>query len=224
MPQRLGILGGTFDPVHFGHLRAAEEAWEAFGFDHLIFMPAADPPHKSNHIITLFKHRWSMLQMAAKDNPRFRLSDMEQTLSGKSYTVVTLNKLLESFSEETELYFLVGLDSFLELHTWWHYRELFQLTNFVVLRRPGFPEEEVENFLRQKVSARYEWDGKAGLYRHPDLFPVHHLQNTYLGISSTRIRQLLSEGRSIRYLVPDPVMRYIEEQKLYGTEPWGREY
>lgn len=215
MPQRLGILGGTFDPVHFGHLRTAEEALEAFGFDYLFFMPAADPPHKPNHGITLFKHRWRMLQIAVDDNPKFRLSDLEQTLSGKSYTVITLNKLLESFSEAPELYFLVGMDGFLELHTWWHYRELFQLTHFVVLRRPGFPEEKMENFLRQRVSALYKWDEEAGLYRHPDLFPIHCLKNTWFGISSTQIRQLLSEGRSIRYLVPYQVMRYIEDQKLY---------
>ena len=216
MPQRLGILGGTFDPVHFGHLRTAEEALEAYGFDNLIFMPAADPPHKSNHSITLFKDRWRMLQIAAEDNFRFQLSDLEQTLSGKSYTVITLSKLLESFSTDTELYFLVGMDSFLELHTWWHYRELFQLTHFVVLRRPGFPEEEMEDFLRQRVSDRYRWDEETGLYSHPDLLPIHYLRNTYLGISSTQIRQLLSEGRSIRYLVPQQVMRYIEEKKLYG--------
>ncbi|MDY0039284.1 MAG: nicotinate-nucleotide adenylyltransferase [Desulforhabdus sp.] len=218
MPQRLGIMGGTFDPVHFGHLRAAEEALEAFGFDHLIFMPAADPPHKSNHRITLFKHRWEMLQSAAEDNPRFRLSDLEQTLPGKSYTVVTLNKLLKSFPKKTELYFLVGLDSFLEMHTWWHYRELFQLARFVVLRRPGFLEEEMQDFLRQRVSSRYEWDEEAALYRHPDLFPIHLLANTYFGIASTQIRQLLSQGKSIRYLVPTQVMRYIEEKKLYSDQ------
>lgn len=215
MPQRLGILGGTFDPVHFGHLRTAQEALEAFKFDRMMFMPAADPPHKPNQQITLFAHRCKMLQIAVGDNNKFEVCDLEQRLSGKSYTVITLNRLLESSARDIELYFLVGMDSFLELDTWWHYRELFQLTRLVVLKRPGFPEEEMESLLRGKVSDGYRWDRKAGFYRHPWLLPVYCLRNTCLEISSTQIRRLLREGRSVRYLVPRGVLGYIEEQNIY---------
>ena len=216
MPQRVGILGGTFDPVHFGHLRTAEEALEALDLDSVLFVPAADPPHKSQQRITAFEHRWRMLQLAVQGNAGFRISDLEQRLAGKSYTVVTLSKLLEAHSGRAELYFLVGLDSFLELDTWWHYRELFQLARIVVLRRPGYSEEGVENFLQQKVSALYRWDRQAHLYRHPELRPTYYLETTCMGVSSTQIRQLLSQGRSIRYLVPQEVMSYIREKHLYG--------
>jgi nicotinate-nucleotide adenylyltransferase len=218
MSRRVGILGGTFDPVHFGHLRTAEEALEALDFDSLLFVPAADPPHKSQKKIAPFKHRWRMLQLAVQGNARFQISDLEQRLSGKSYTVVTLNKLLEAHPGKVELYFLVGMDSFLELDTWWHYRELFQLARMVVARRPGYPEEVVESFLQQKVSSLYAWDRRASVFKHPDFHPTYYLETTCMGISSTQIRQLLSKGRSIRYLVPQEIMSYIKEKQLYGSD------
>jgi len=218
MPRRWGILGGTFDPVHLGHLRIAEEASEALGFDCFLFVPAADPPHKPNKQITSFEHRWQMLEMALSNNPKFQLSDLEQKAFGKSYTVVTLTRLLETFSEETDLYFLVGMDSFLELDTWWHYRELFKLARIVVVQRPGYPEQKMEEFLRQKISADYKRDDETGVFTHPYLLPIHPMENTYMGISSTQIRRLVSEGRSIRYLVPDDVMSYIRKNNHYKAE------
>lgn len=215
MHRRLGIMGGTFDPVHFGHLRAAEEACEALDFQQFMFMPAADPPHKSGAAITPFAHRARMLQLATQDNPRFELSDLEQRRAGKSYTVITLNSLLQSVHKKTELYFLVGLDSFLELHTWWHYREIFQLAHIVVLRRPGYVEQEMENFLTQNVSNLYRLEHDTNVFRHPVLLPVHFIANTQFGISSTQIRQSVKQGNSIRYLTPYDVVEYIKQNGLY---------
>jgi len=216
MPQRLGIMGGTFDPVHLGHLRTAEEAIEDLDFDSLLFIPAADPPHKGDRRIIPFAHRWNMLDLAVQGNPRFRLSDVEQKMPGKSYTVNTLKHLLQSDCRGTEMYFLVGLDAFLELHTWWHYLELFRLARMVVVRRPGYREEETGTFLKQNISSGYEWDPDNGFFLHQDLHPVYFLKNTYLDISSTRIRRLRHERRSIRYLVPDGVMHYILTKNLYS--------
>lgn len=218
MSRRWGILGGTFDPVHLGHLRIAEEASEALDFDSFLFIPSADPPHKPNKQITSFEHRWQMLQMALSNNPRFQLSDLEQKLSGKSYTVVTLTKLLDFLAEKTDLYFLVGMDSFLELDTWWHYRELFSLARIMVVQRPGYAREKMEEFLLQKVSPDYKREEEAGVFTHPYLLPIHLMENTRMGISSTQIRRLVYEGRSIRYLVPDDVMSYIAENDFYRTE------
>lgn len=217
MCRRLGIMGGTFDPVHFGHLRAAEEACEALGFQRFMFMPAADPPHKSAGAITPFTHRARMLRIATQDNPRFELSDLEQRLTGKSYTVITLNSLLQRVEEKTEIYFMVGLDSFLELDTWWHYRDLFQLARIVVLRRPGYSESAMTKFLTQNVSDRYRLERGANVFRHPSLLPVHFLENTYFGISSTQIRQLVKQGGSIRYLTPSDVVEYIQQNGLYRS-------
>ncbi len=218
MPERIGILGGTFDPIHLGHLRIAEEAVELLDLDRLIFMPAASPPHKSGKSILDFQYRWRMIELSIASNVRFRLSDLERRLPGKSYTVITLRTLHEELAEGTELYFLVGLDAFMELDTWWHHEELFRLARLAVLRRPGFDEAQVGSFLTTKVSPLYMADKAADRYVHPELLPVYHLQNTHLGVSSTGIRQLASTGRSIRYLVVDEVMSYITEKKLYLPE------
>lgn len=219
MRQRIGLMGGTFDPVHIGHLRVAEEAVESLNLDVLYFIPAASPPHKGDKAILPFGHRRRMLELALQDHPRFEVSDIEQRLPGKSYTVVTLRKLLEGWSDRAELFFLVGLDAFLELNTWWHYRELFGLAHICVLRRPPYDEADIEAFLHARVSPDYRWDSRADAFIHPDLFPVHYVRNSHLEVSSTRIRQLAAGGRSIRYLVLPEVMSYIVQNKLY--EGWN---
>lgn len=218
MPLKVGIFGGTFDPVHIGHLRIAEEAREYLALDTLVFIPAASPPHKPGRRITSFGRRWEMLKLAVDGHPYFQISDLESRLPGKSYTVITLRRLHEEYREDADFYFLLGLDSFLELDTWWHFPQLFELARMVVLRRPGCDAGQLESFLREKVSLLYSWDDAAGLFRHPSLMPVYYLRNTRLGISSSRIRELLAQGRSIRYLVPDKVMRYIMDKNLYGSE------
>jgi nicotinate-nucleotide adenylyltransferase len=216
VPQRVGVMGGTFDPVHLGHLRVAEEAVEELQLDTLLFVPAAVPPHKSGKAILPFAHRWEMLRLATETHSRFMVSDIEQRLPGKSYTVLTLRKLSEAYGDAAQLFFIAGLDAFLEMDTWWHFHELFRLSHLVVLRRPGYHESEMLGFLRERVSSLYAYDGADACYRHPQLFPVHCLSNTWLDISSTRIRQLAKAGKSVRYLVPAKVMHYIEANRLYG--------
>mgnify|MGYP005843800531 CR=1 FL=1 len=224
MPKRIGILGGTFDPVHHGHLRAAEEALEALHLDRILFIPAASPPHKSRTAIQDLDQRMEMLRLAIGDHPRFELSDLEGRIPGKSYTVVTLRTLHGLLSQEgdMQLFLLVGMDAFLELNTWWHYRELFELSSLVVLRRPGHPEEALQDFLRVHVSPLYELVIGSDVFVHPELLPVHVVSNTYLGISSTRIRWLAARGKSIRYLVPREVLSYIARERLYESESVGR--
>ena len=209
-------MGGTFDPVHLGHLRVAEEAVETLQLDTLLFVPAAVPPHKSGQEILPFEHRRHMLQLATERHPGFKVSDIEQRLPGKSYTVVTLRKLAEAYAGAAQLFFIAGLDAFLEMDTWWHFHELFQLAHMVVLRRPGYNESEVLGFLRERVSSLYAFSTGDNCYRHPHLLPVHYLDNTWLEISSTRIRQLAREGKSIRYLVLGEIMHYIQAHQLYS--------
>jgi nicotinate-nucleotide adenylyltransferase len=216
VPQRLGIMGGTFDPVHLGHLRVAEEAVEELHLETLLFVPVAVPPHKSGSTILPFEHRWEMLRLATEHHPQFMISDIEQRLPGKSYTVITLRKLSETYAGAVQIFFIAGLDAFLEIDTWWHYQDLFRLCHLVVLRRPGYRESEMLGFLRERVSSLYTYDGAEACYRHPRLFPVHCLNNTWLDISSTRIRQLTRAGRSVRYLVPAEVLHYIQAKRLYG--------
>ncbi|MFZ2447102.1 MAG: nicotinate-nucleotide adenylyltransferase [Syntrophobacteraceae bacterium] len=220
MPKRLGIFGGTFDPVHLGHLRTAEEALESLDLDRVLFIPSADPPHKPGCEVLAFEHRWRMLELSIAQNPRFGLSDLERRLPGKSYTVNSLRKLGEEFPG-AELFFLIGLDAFLEIDTWYKFTELFRLAEIVVLRRPGFDEGHIEDFLSRRVSGGYRRESGSGAFTHPEMRPVHYLRNTRLDISSTRVRELAARGRSVRYLVPREVAGYIYEQKFY--EPGGRD-
>ena len=218
MSQRIGVMGGTFDPVHYGHLRIAQEAVDELGLDTVIFIPAASPPHKPGRTILPFNHRWRMLQLAVADNPCFTASDIENRLPGKSYSVITLRKLHEEIGGDLALYFFVGLDAFLELNTWWNFHELFRLARLVVLQRPGYLLEDVGGFLNRQVSPLFTSEPDSRLYRHPEFLPVHQLRNSCLGISSTRIRSLVAQRRSVRYLVPPEIMRYIHENGLYETE------
>lgn len=215
MPDRVGIMGGTFDPVHIGHLRVVEEAVETLELDALLFIPAASPPHKPDETVLPFHHRYEMLRLAVEGRPRFRVSDIERRLPGKSYTVNTLHKLREEGGEGVELFFLIGMDAFFELESWWRHRELFRLAHLVVLRRPGFEDEDVGAFLREKISPAYKRDAGSCFFEHPELLSVHCLHNTHFGVSSTQVRRLAGEGKSIRYLVLEEVMRYIDANCLY---------
>lgn len=215
MLRRIGIIGGTFDPVHFGHLRTAEEALEELRLDRVLFVPAADPPHKPGRQVLAFEHRWRMLELSIAGNPHFGLSDLERRLPGKSYTVNSLRKLNDEFPG-AKLFFLVGLDAFLEINTWFLFTELFRLAEIVILRRPGFREADVEDFLAREISGDYVRDPAGGVFRHPEMCPVHYLRNTQLDISSTKIRQIAAQRQSIRYLVPSEVLNYIYESDFYA--------
>lgn len=214
MPLRLGIMGGTFDPVHLGHLRAAQEALDLLGLDEMLFVPAAVPPHKPGGTIASFQDRWEMLRLALSGNPRFRLSDLERRLPGKSYTVHSLKKLREE-NPGAELFFLVGGDAFFEINTWYRFEEIFRLTAIVVLCRPECSEEMILEYASKNVSGLYRIVPGMSELRHPTLRSIYNLHNTRMDISSTMIREFSAEGRSVRYLVPDGVLGYMLENKLY---------
>lgn len=223
MTRRLGIFGGTFDPVHVGHLRGAREVLDELALDSILFIPAATPPHKPGRRVSDFEHRWQMLRLALTGHPDFALSDVERRMPGKSYTVNTLRVLREELGAPVELFFLTGLDGFLDVHTWWHFMDLFTLTGFAILRRPGYNEDAVESYLREKISRSYESRG-AGVYVHPTFQPVHCIANTELAVSSTRIRELAGRRRSVEYLVLPEVMDYIAANRLYQGEGYASEH
>ncbi len=212
---KIGVFGGTFNPVHFGHLRTAEEVYERMGLDRIVFIPASRPPHKNTSRIVAFIHRWKMLELALASNPHFGLSDIENRRPGKSYSVDTLRQLRHQYPGPDSLYFLLGMDAFQDITTWKDYRNLFELTNFVILARPGYNIEKTYDLLRSEISAEYRYSEKEKLFFHPSLCKVYFCQVTLLDISSTRIRELVAEGRSIKYLVPDSVKHYIEKTHIY---------
>jgi len=212
---RLGILGGTFDPIHLGHLRLAEEVGEELRLEKVYLIPAAIPPHKERGPITPFHHRLRMIQLAAQESPLLEALDLEGRRQGLSYSIETLQQFHQLFGPELELFFILGMDAFLEIETWKDYQRLFDYAHFVVIQRPGVPSGELKSFLRSLgLDVREKEEENAFL------FPSGHLliyeKATLMDISSTVIREKVVAGKSIRFLVPDAVRTYIMENGLLG--------
>ncbi|MCL4503585.1 MAG: nicotinate-nucleotide adenylyltransferase [Deltaproteobacteria bacterium] len=213
--RRLGLFGGTFNPIHFGHLRSAEEVCEALSLDSLWFIPAAYPPHKVAQDLIPFQIRLEMARLAVGDHPVMAVSDLEGRRSGKSYSIETLRLVREELGPTWELYFILGLDAMLEIHTWKDYSQLFNLCHFVVLDRPGYDRSHLAEILTRGVEPQFQvLAGDAG-FQHPSGYKVLWQETTLMDISATGIRRLVRQGRSIRYLLPEPVRGYIINHKLY---------
>lgn len=203
--MRVGVLGGTFDPIHCGHLIIAQEALEVLGLATVIFVPSAHPPHKPAGAVTAAEHRYRMVELALEDDPRFTVSDTECRRTGRSYTIDTLREMSRSLAQGDQLCFLVGSDTVAELPTWKDIRRFPEFCRLIVISRPGCPLERIGDLSR--------------------IFPAQVVEQmrrdaltvTAVGISATDIRRRLSQARSIRYLVPEPVRRYIQEQGLYRS-------
>jgi nicotinate-nucleotide adenylyltransferase len=192
-PEKIGILGGTFDPVHFGHLLLAQDAMEALGLDRVIFVPASMPPHKMEKETTSAPDRYEMVRLALEDNSLFSLSDVEFKRSGPSFSVDTITRIKEEIGDG-DLYFLIGADNLDEIWTWKDPKRLFQICRVVVIGRAGL---EVE-------SKQINLPG-----------PVMYLDLLRINLSSSEIRSRIKKDQSIRYLVPQNVERYIYEKQLY---------
>lgn len=200
--RRLGVMGGTFDPIHYGHLVTAEAAAEEFGLEQVIFVPAGQPPHKPLGAVSEARHRYLMTVLATVPNPRFTVSRVDINRPGPSYTVDTLRELHRRFDPATELYFITGADAMLQILQWKDAESLFALCHFIAATRPGFRLERLQTVLGP-VAERYRER-------------IHPLQVPALAISSTDIRRRVREGRSVRYLLPDAVMHYILKSGLYS--------
>ncbi len=216
--MKIGIFGGTFNPVHYGHLRAAEEVRERLELDTVLFVPSKNPPLKTKDIAPA-KHRYEMLKRALRGSKPLGLSDIEFGLKGKSYTVRTIETLQLKY-RNAEFCFILGIDAFLDIPNWWHPEQLTSLTDFAIISRPGYLFEEVREspYLKAGRGMLKELDrGKIGHHRvklasNRDAFL---LAIPPVGISSTEIRRLLRGGRSIKFLLPPEVESYIISNKLY---------
>lgn len=195
--MKIGLMGGTFDPIHLGHLRAAENARESLGLDRVAFVPAGLPPHRPPPASSALD-RFAMVALATAANPRFVAWDVELRRDGPSYTVDTVSRLLEERPEDV-LVVIVGSDTFPEMTGWRAPARLFTLCMVAVVSRPG------ENESPTPLGAPF-----------PGARGVEHVHGPGLPISSTVIRQRVREGRSVRYLVPDGVADYIAQRGLYG--------
>ena len=213
--QPIGILGGTFDPVHYGHLRLAEEMLELANLRQIRFIPAGTPPHRSAPRVSA-QHRSAMVQLAIADQPAFVLDDREVNRSTPCYTVDTLRELRADLGETQPLCLLMGGDAFLQLHTWHEWEQLFGLAHIVVGYRPGFTLEERIHSATDKLRRHYQSRlcTAEDLSRQPS-GGIAELAIPKLEISATDIRQRVAKNRTIRYLLPNAVENYIHQHHLY---------
>lgn len=202
----VGFMGGTFDPVHYGHLAVAEGARQLAGLDHVLFLPNRQPPHKAGPVVSAAEHRAAMVRLAIEGNPYFGLSDLELNREGPSYTIDTV-RTLQAAHPGWELAFLAGMDSLMEIHTWHEYEALLRSIDLLVVARPGCSRERQEAVMASLG---------------PELTRrIQILETPGVAVSSSELRRLGAGGYSLRYLVPDPVAWYIQKHRLYGGDPSG---
>ena len=187
--MRIGILGGTFNPVHIGHLILAEEAREKLRLDKVIFVPTALPPHKEDLNIAPASDRLKMIKLAIGGNKYFTVSDIEIKRQGRSYTIDTLTELKRKFRRD-ELYFIIGSDLLKYLDEWKDLSQIIKMVKFVAATRPGYPLEQIPNYI-QTLAIRA------------------------VDVSGFEVRQCVREDKSFRYLVPDKIFGYINKKRLY---------
>ena len=216
LTEPLGLFGGTFDPVHFGHLRLAEEAIGDLGLGGVRWIPAGQPPHRGRPQVT-GQQRLEMVLRSTAENARFSVDASEVAAAAPSYTVHTLERLRGELGADRSLVLLVGADAFAGLPTWYRWRDLFDLAHIAVSQRPGFPvaagslpPELAAEFSARRLSAA------GGLKRAP-AGGIATFTMTQLAISATRLRELLAAGKSVRYLLPDSVLDYINLYQLYKS-------
>ena len=213
--RKIGLFGGTFNPIHYGHLRPAEEIFEAFQLDQVIFIPSADPPHKKKEGILPAPQRVEMVRLAIAGNPHFSLSPIEANRPGKSYSVETLGHFRRDLGPQAYLYFILGFDAFREIDTWKEYTRLFELCHFIIMTRPGFEKEFSPELLPVELAEKFCYDPKKGAYIHSSGFWIYPKEITALDISATKIRENLRAGLSITYLLPPAVEALIYQNKFY---------
>lgn len=220
--MKIGLFGGTFDPIHWGHLRSAEEVREAFSLDRLLFIPASNPPHKKRQPTTLPWDRREMVRLAIAKNPGFALSTVELSRPGKSYSIDTIRHFYQKQGRKDSLYFILGLDAFREIGSWKDFRDIFPLCHFIVTSRPG--RGNSMSLAGMPVAARrlFCYDPRKKVYRHENGTYLFFFKLTDIAISASEIRDRLREGKSIRYLVPLEVETYIKKRGLYRGRQEGR--
>jgi nicotinate-nucleotide adenylyltransferase len=214
----LGIFGGTFDPIHLGHLRAAEEVREAQALDEMLLVPSAVPPHKAAAHVASAAHRACMVELAIDGVPGFRVSRLEIERAGPSYSIDTIRALRAEVGDAVRLVFVLGLDAFRDFHTWKEHAAIFGLCDVVVVTRPPAPARlELADFpIAAQKAFCYGRDSDA--FRHESGHVLTLQRITGLDISAASIRTRVAARRSIRFLVPPAVEAYIARHRLYGPE------
>jgi nicotinate-nucleotide adenylyltransferase len=198
--MNIGVLGGTFDPVHNGHLILADVAGEQLNLTEILFIPAGQPWLKTERIITPAQHRLQMLRLALDDSPQFRISEMEIERPGPTYTIDTINALKNSLNADDELFFILGQDNLMQIPQWHDASDLIKLCYLAAAPRPGVKKPDLKALEVEIPGIKLR---------------VMLMKEPKVDINATDIRERVAKGLSVRHLVPEPVNRYIKEQKLY---------
>ena len=221
-PRRIGLLGGTFDPVHVGHLRAALETLKKLDLDEVCLIPAARPPHKTNRRTAVSQNRLNMIKSSVEGVDGLTVSDLELHRDGPSYTLDTVDTFLTTAESSDTFFLLMGLDAFLEFNTWYRYQTLLKKIPIAVMGRPGRwgyslteMKKTLRRYLKMALPPGYSWDEDQGHFRHGLFQPIHLVEIPLLEISATAIRRCIHQNESIDYLVPPSVSQYIVDQGLY---------
>ena len=203
--KRIAVMGGTFDPIHYGHLVTAEAVRHEFQLDQVLFIPTGKPPHKAADTVSNPESRYLMTLLATESNDHFYASRMEIDRSGFTYTIDTIHALQQIYPTDTEIFFITGADAFYQMFSWHHAEDLLKTCTFVAATRPGYQKEE----LIQRIHATIQ--------NHP-MQKFHFLEVPALAISSSDIRARVRSGYPIKYLVPEAVENFIKKHRLYQKE------
>jgi nicotinate-nucleotide adenylyltransferase len=218
--QRVAIYGGTFDPVHKGHVAVARAVLQLFELDEVLFVPACVPPHKRNAKVTSPFHRFAMLSLATEDDQQLRISTSDLDVPNEPYAVETVARIRKSVGKDTDLFFLMGADSWLEIESWHDWRRLIELCHFIVMTRPGYeldstalPNMPITVLDVRGESGRHR-DTMRSYYQKPHAFITDKVM---MDISASSIRAAARSGETerLREMVPDAVAKYIEKYGLY---------
>jgi nicotinate-nucleotide adenylyltransferase len=220
--MRLGVFGGTFNPVHTAHLALAEEVRERLRLDQVLFIPSGLPPHKGT-ALPPGERRLEMVRLAVRGNPFFRALDVEVKRTGRSYTVETLRELQGSSRRRRKLFFLIGMDAFREITDWREADVLPGLAHFVIFPRPGYPLENPAPYLPPPWKPAAPGKSRGGVTPYPlnGGKTLYTVETGVFPLSATDLRRRVRKGRSIKYLVPDSVERYIKRYDLYREKTRG---
>ena len=218
----IGLFGGTFNPIHSGHIETVLEVKNSFRLETVYLIPASQPPHKTNREIAAAADRTAMLKIAVSRIAGLEISETEINRAGLSYSVDTVDEFKRRFSRAAGLFFILGLDAFIEIHTWKAYPRLFDQVSFIVMTRPGADSrqsppvhESLQAFLDARISDGYVFESSTGCFRHSILQPIRLFETTPMAISSTEIRKRIMTRQPFGHLLPEGVSDYIIRKGLY---------
>lgn len=211
--RKIGLYGGTFDPVHNGHLAVARSALEQCRLDEILFIPAPFPPHKQKQL-TGFQHRVAMLEIALTGEKMMSISLLEVERTSPSYTIDTLVELRKRIGIH-HYFLIIGADSFVEVHLWYHYQQITKFTDFIIAARPGIEYQNIADQVKRLGRFEHDEDNR-NVWVRDDGFRIYYLSSVHVALSSSDIRSMLKTKRTNEKLLPHNVFKYIQDHKLYS--------